>query len=82
MMQIPNLIDLLFHTQGILILKIPILILIALYVLFLFIVISRLRAFDRIIQIPAQNASGLLRLLAFVQLILALSLFFLTLIIV
>ncbi len=81
-MQIPDIIH--FITTGgiILIFKIPLLVLIFLYMLFLLIILSRLKAFDRIVQIPASGASSKLRLLAAIQLALAISLFFLTLVIV
>lgn len=74
-----NITDFLFHSSGILILKIPLLILILLYALFLFIVISRIKALNRTMTIQAGGASNTLQTLAIVQLILAVSLFLITL---
>jgi hypothetical protein len=81
-MQLPNITEILFHTNGILILKIPFLILLFLYALFLFIVISRIRALNRTITVTAGAASQILRIAAVLQFVLAVSLFLITLVIV
>lgn len=82
MQQFPNLTDLLFHGTGILVIKIPLLILIFLYALFLFIVISRIKALNRTVTITAGNASHALQTAATIQFFLAISLFLITLAIV
>jgi hypothetical protein len=81
-MEFPNLADFLLQGSGIIILKIPILILLFIYALFQFIVINRIRAFNRIVHIAAAHASVTLQIFAVVQFFLALSLFFLALVIV
>lgn len=81
-MEIPNLLDFLFQGAGILIFKIPILILLIVYIIFLFIVIQRINALNRTITIVAAHASRLLQLFAIILFFLALSLFLLALVIV
>ncbi len=81
-MNIPNLSDLLVQGNAVLLFKIPILILIALYALFLFIVIQRIRALNRAVRIISANASQVLMIFVIIQFFLALSLFFLTIVIV
>ncbi len=81
-MELPNITDLLFQGRGILIFKVPILVLLLLYTLFTFIVISRIRALNRTVSISASHASGTLQTFAFVQFLLALSLFLISLVIV
>ena len=79
---IPNITELLFQGTGILLFKIPILILIFIYAIFLFIVINRINAFNRVINIVSGHASKTLQLFAIFQFMLALSLFFIALVIV
>lgn len=74
--------DFLFQGAGILILKIPLLILILLYALFLFIVINRIKALNRTMTIVAGGTSHILQTLALIQFLLAVSLFLLALVIV
>jgi hypothetical protein len=81
-MEIPNITDFIFQGSGILIFKIPILILLFVYVIFTFIVIQRINALNRTINIVASHASRLLQLFAIIQFFLSLSLFLLCLVIV
>ena len=77
-----NINDFVLQEAGPLLLKIPLLLLIFLYMLFLFIVLSRIKAFDRVIHISASNASRNLRLFTQIQFVLTISLFIITLVIV
>lgn len=81
-MEIPNLFDLLFQGAGIWVFKIPILMLLLVYIIFLFIVIQRINALNRTVNIVASYASKTLQTFAIVQFFLALSLFLLALVIV
>lgn len=81
-MELPSITDFIFQGSGILILKIPILILLFIYALFLFIVINRIKAFNRIVDIASAHASSTLQLFAWIQFFLAVSLFFVALVIV
>lgn len=81
-MELPNLINFLFEGIGIWVFKIPILILLAVYAVFVFIVIQRINALNRTITIVASNASKTLQLFAVIQFFLALSLFLLAIVIV
>lgn len=74
----PNITDFLFKGGGILIFKIPLLAMILVYVLFLFIVINRIKALNRTMTIQANGASNLLQTIAAAQCILAFLLFLLT----
>jgi len=77
-----NFIDLLSQGAGILIFKIPILILLFVYTIFTFIVIQRINALNRTINVIAAHASQLLQIFAVIQCLLALSLFLVCLVIV
>lgn len=68
--------------NGILFFKIPILILLFVYLIFLFIIIQRINALNRTITIIAAYASRILQIFAIVQFFLALSLFLLAIVIV
>lgn len=68
--------------NGILFFKIPILVLLFVYLIFLFIIIQRVNALNRTITIIAAYASRILQIIAITQFLLALSLFFLALVIV
>jgi hypothetical protein len=81
-MEIPNLIDFLFQGAGVLLFKIPILILLFVYIIFLFIVIQRINALNRTVTVVAANASKTIQLFAIIQFFLALSLFLLAIVIV
>ncbi len=81
-MQIPDITQFVFQGAGILIFKIPLLLLLGIYVLFTFIVINRIKAFNRIVTIAASHASSSLQALALIQFFLALSLFLLAIVIV
>jgi hypothetical protein len=81
-MQIPDITQFVFQGAGILIFKIPLLLLLGIYVLFTFIVINRIKAFNRIVNIAASHASSSLQALALIQFVLALSLFLLAIVIV
>lgn len=81
-MEIPNITDLIFQGAGIWVLKIPILILLFLYIVFLFIVINRIKALNRTIEIASANASKTLQIMAIIQFFFAVSLFLLALVIV
>lgn len=81
-MEIPDIASFIFQGNGIWIIKIPVLILIFLYVIFLFIVINRIKAFNRIVTIASAHASSTLEAFALIQFFLALSLFLLAIVIV
>ena len=81
-MNFPNINDLIFSDSGMLLFKIPLLILIFLYALFCFIVINRIAALNRIVHIASAHASATLQIVAIVQFFLAVSLFILTIVIV
>jgi hypothetical protein len=81
-MEIPNITDFIFFGGGKLIIKIPLLILLFVYIIFTFIVIQRINAFNRTITIIAAYASRVLQIVAVIQFFLALSLFLLALVIV
>lgn len=66
---------------GHLVLKILLLVLLFIYLLFTFIVANRIRAFNRIVHIGSAHASSVLQLLAVVQFVLTLVLFFLAIIV-
>ncbi|MEK7571519.1 MAG: DUF5657 family protein [Patescibacteria group bacterium] len=80
-MELASITDLIF-TNGILLFKIPILILLLVYVIFTFIVVNRIRAFNRILHIASAHASVTIQIVAIIQFLLALSLFLLALVIV
>lgn len=71
-----------FQGTGILVFKIPVLILLFIYIIFTFIVIQRINALNRTVNVVAVHASQLLQVFAYVQFFLALSLFLLCLVIV
>jgi hypothetical protein len=77
-----NITDLVFQGAGILVFKIPILILLFVYIIFTFIVIQRVNALNRTINVVAAHASRLLQVFAVIQFFLAISLFLLCLVIV
>ena len=81
-MELPNITDFLLHGSGIVVLKIPILALLLIYILFLFIVMNRIKAFNRIVHIASAHASVTLQFFAVLQFFLALSLFLVALVIV
>lgn len=81
-MDLPNLLNFLSQINSITLLKIPILLLLFIYAVFLFIIIYRIKAFNRIVHIASSQASVTLQMLAIIQFFLAISLFFLTLVIV
>jgi hypothetical protein len=82
-MELPSsILDFLFQGAGIWLFKLPILVLLFLYIIFLFIVINRINALNRTVTIVAANASRILQVFAFIQFLLALSLFLLALVIV
>ena len=81
-MEIPSITDFIFFSSGILIIKIPLLILLFVYIIFTFIVIQRINAFNRTINVVAAHASQVLQIFAIIQFLLALSLFLLALVIV
>jgi len=62
--------------------KIPFLALVLLYAIFTFIVVSRIKALNRLVYISASRTSDIIRLVALIQFFMALSLFFITLVIV
>jgi hypothetical protein len=80
--EIPNITDFFFQGSGLLLFKVPLLILIFIYILFLFIVVSRIKALNRAVNIVASHASQTLQLFAYIQFFLAISLFLITLVIV
>jgi hypothetical protein len=81
-MEIPSITDFIFFSTGILIIKIPLLILLFVYIIFTFIVIQRINALNRTVTVVAANASRVIQLFAIFQFFLALSLFLLALVIV
>jgi hypothetical protein len=83
-MEIPNIniTEFFFQGTGMLLFKIPILILLFVYIVFLFIVFSRIKALNRAVTIVAAHASQTIQLFALVQLLLAISLFLITIVIV
>jgi len=81
-MEFPNLTDFLLQGSGIIIFKIPLLVLLFIYLLFLFIVINRIKAFNRIVTIASGHASATLQIFAVLHFFLALSLFLIALVIV
>ena len=62
--------------------KIPLLVLLFLYTVFSFIVLNRVKAFNRIVQIQSSNASTTIHLFAILYFLLPLSLFLICLVIV
>jgi len=79
---LPDLITL-FQTQGLaFIFKVLLLVLLFVYILFNFIVYSRVRALNRTIYLAAANASSFLQFVTLLSLLLAISLFVATLVIV
>jgi len=70
-----NITNLVFQGSGILVFKIPILILLFLYIIFTFIVIQRINALNRTITVVALHASRLLQIFAFIQFLLGILLF-------
>ncbi len=79
---LPDLITL-FQTQGLaFIFKVLLLVLLFVYILFNFIVYSRVKALNRTIYLAAANASSLLQFITLLSLLLAISLFIATLVIV
>lgn len=81
-METLNLADFFLQGQGILLFKIPLLILLFLYSVFLFIVLNRIRAFNRVVHITSANASPTIQTFAVIHFVLSLSLFLLALVIV
>jgi hypothetical protein len=81
-MEFPEITNFLLHGNWILVIKAPILLLIFLYSIFIFIVISRIKALNRTLQIKASQASKTLQTLSVVHLALTISLFIITLVIV
>ena len=77
-----NITDFIFQGTGILVFKIPVLILLFVFVIFTFIIIQRVNALNRTINIVATHASRLLQIFTIIQFFLAISLFLLCLVIV
>lgn len=80
-MELPNITQFLFSRKGLLILKAPILLLMFMYILFILIVLSRIKALNRTLQIDAASASNTMQLLTVIQLILTVALFVATIMI-
>jgi hypothetical protein len=79
-MELPNLTQFFSSGKGLLVLKAPILLLMFLYILFLLIVLSRIKALNRTLQIEAARASSIMQILAVIQLLLTVALFVATII--
>lgn len=81
-MELANVLDFLFQGAGIWLFKLPILILLFVYIIFLFIIIQRINALNRSITVASANASKTIQLFAVIHFFLALSLFLLAIVIV
>ena len=78
----PDISNFLLQGSWVVVIKIPVLLLMFLYCIFAFIVVSRIKALNRTVEVSAAGGTKTIQTLAIIQLLLAISLFALTLVII